>query len=128
MRAPREICSLSYCRNRPTKSSTPGCLSMCTRPNRQSSPPASSRPRRPYVSRPSMIVDFANPGQCVCGVYTQDVYLSCHDLQYMISTRNSVHVCVYVYAQLHAEWVWFPPEATPKKDFLGSVWVCCLVS
>ena len=47
---------------------------MCTRPQtsdsaRQSSPPLNSAPsdtRRPYVSRPSMVVDFANPGVCVC--------------------------------------------------------------
>jgi hypothetical protein len=54
---------------RPKKASTPGCLSMCTRPKttdsarHSSPPPAHPDSRRSYVSRPSVIVDFANPGE-----------------------------------------------------------------
>ncbi|CAI7996805.1 Catenin delta-2 [Geodia barretti] len=56
---------------RPKKASTPGCLSMCTRPKttdsarHSSPPPAHPDSRRSYVSRPSVIVDFANPDPSV---------------------------------------------------------------
>ena len=68
---PHSLCT----QPRPKKGSTPGCLSMCTRPRTSDSPrlspPApssSSSPsgdfRRPYLSRQSVVVDFANPGVC----------------------------------------------------------------
>jgi hypothetical protein len=57
--------------SRPKKSATPGCLSMCTRPSTRDSPPRpahsaqSGGSRRPLVSRPSIVVDFANPDPSV---------------------------------------------------------------